>query len=267
MDYGEILFLGKCNNSCYYCLGNEMFKAKMLDNLNLKYTELKNLDLFIGLLIKENCNTIYLSSVETDPLLYEDISALIDYLHSFNFKVGIRTNGECSNIYDILKKLDAEISISINSLTKHINKQICGNINIPNIEKICGELSNLNKKCRISIVVNKYNCKEIFSILDKLKSYRSIEYLQLRKRYLYTKCFDKDYLEDIFAYETIRKELPLRFVTNKSNFHESTVYSINGTFKVSFWDDVFSKESIKSINYFSDGKITENNLLVPGYEK
>ena len=266
MDYGEILFLGKCNNSCYYCLGNEMLKAKTVDNMDLKYNELKNLDVFLGMLNKENCKTIYLSSVETEPLLYKDISRLIDYLHTSGFNVGIRTNGKCNNIYGIIKKLDAEISISINSLNRKTNKKICGNIDIPDIDKICGELSSINKKCRITIVVNKYNYGEIFEIIDKLIQYDCIEYVQLRKRYLYARCSDKNYLEDKTAYETIKEELLLKYNCTISNFHESMIYNI-GSFKVSFWDDVFKKESIESINYFSDGKISKNNLLVPGYEK
>lgn len=111
-DYGEILFLGRCNNKCYYCLGNEMPKAKMVSNLDTPYKELKNLDLFLDRLKKAKTRTIYLSSVITEPMLYKDINNLCDYLISKGFKVGIRTNGMHDGLLKIIPKLKAEIFIN-----------------------------------------------------------------------------------------------------------------------------------------------------------
>lgn len=265
-DYGEILFLGKCNNKCYYCLGNEMPKAKLVSNLKTPYNELKNLDVFLEKLANDGCKTIYLSSTITEPMLYEDINRLCDYLILKGFMVGIRTNGVCDSFIDLIPKLDAEISISINSLTPTINKSICGNSKIPNMCKILDNLSKHNKKCRISMVVNKYNFNEIPSIISKLQSYNSVSYIQLRKRYVYNKVSDALFEEDSKSFYNIKEYLDAIFLEDeKSNFHESIIY--NSRVPISLWEDVFKKESLKTLNYFSDGKITSHNLLVPSYEK
>ena len=263
-DYGEILFLGPCNNHCYYCLGNEMPKAKMVDNMSTPYNELNNLDLFLDMMKEHGSDTIYLSSVRTEPLLYKDIDNLCDYLISKGFKIGIRTNGLCDNFYNILPKLNAEISISINSLESNTNKKICRNEHVPDILSILWRISELNKQCRISIVVNRYNYKEIEHIISLLSIYKCVSYIQLRKRYKYNKVIDNGLEEDRLRFDEVKllidkkhKKLP--------NFHESAVYDLG--VHVSLWEDVFKKESIKTLNYFSDGKITENNLLVPSYEE
>ena len=265
-DYGEILFLGKCNNKCYYCLGNEMPKAKLVSNLNTPYQELKNLDLFINRLKDSGTDTIYLSSVITEPMLYKDINNLCDYLISNGFKVGIRTNGIDKGIIDLIPKLEAEISISINSLVPRINKRICGNENVPDIEEIFKCLSENNKKCRISIVVNKYNHDELFLSLKYFQFFDCISYIQLRKRYMYGDNKDLLYKEDIDSFERIKNFLNRKYgYSNRSNFHESIIY--NSRVPISLWEDVFKKESLSTLNYFSDGKISSHNLLIPSYEK
>lgn len=265
-DYGEILFLGKCGNKCYYCLGKEMPKAKLVSNLNTPYEELKNLDIFLDRLKKAETDTIYLSSVITEPLLYKDISNLCDYLVSKGFKVGIRTNGLSDDLLALIPKLEAEISISINSLIPSVNEQICGNKVVPNIKNILETLTKNNKKCRITLVVNKYNKNEISYICKSLQHYNCISYIQLRKRYKYNKSEDATYNDDIKAFEDIKSRLDINFNdSQESNFHESIVY--NADIPISLWEDVFKKESLATLNYFSDGKITTHNLLVPSYEK
>lgn len=265
-DYGEILFLGKCNNRCYYCLGSEMLKAQLVDNMETPYNELKNLDIFLDRLRNGGCNTVYLSSVETDPLLYKDIDNLCDCLISKGFKLGIRTNGLCwSTFLDIIPKLDAEISISINSLNNSTNERICGNRAVLVIPCILHSLKINNKKCRISIVINKFNASEIVDTVEYLQEFDNISYIQLRKRYRYRYCNDSFYKEDIEAFNFVKSKLSCRYSdVPMSNFHESIIYNLH--VPVSLWEDVFKRESLSTLNYFTDGKITTNNLLVPSYE-
>lgn len=265
-DYGEILFLGKCINKCYYCLGNEMPTAQIVSNLNTPYKQLNKLDEFVNRLVEANCDTIYLSSVVTEPLLYKDINSLTDYLTSKGFKVGIRTNGICKSFLRLIPKLESEISISINSLIPTVNEEICGNRVVPNISNIFKTLKENGKKCRISIVVNKYNFEEVPSIINSMQNYDCISYIQLRKRYKYDKKKDDAFEEDVKAFEYIKDWLDFmghaKFA--KSNFHESIIYDM--PVPISLWEDVFKKESLTTLNYFSDGKITTHNLLVPSYE-
>lgn len=267
LDYGEILFLGKCNNKCYYCLGNEMLKARLVNNMETPYNELKNLDMFLNRLKDVNCSIIYLSSVETEPLLYKDINNLCDYLISKGFKLGIRTNGLCCyKFLNIIPLLSAEISISINSLDPSINKLICGNENTPNMENIFNVLHKNNKKCRISIVINCYNVADVMFTVDFLQAFDCISYIQLRKRYKYSDNIkDPSCHTDHIAFNRVKKMLSVKYKdVPKTNFHESIIY--NTKVPISLWEDVFKKESLNTLNYFTDGKITTNNLLVPGYE-
>ena len=250
--------LGKCNQKCFYCLGNEMPKAKLADYNNVHFMRWAGLGKFINVLKERDIDEIYLSSTTTEPLLYKYVDELVDFLHERGFKIGIRTNG---TIYaDVLKKLDAEISISINSFDDKNNKCICGCKN--NYKKICEILENLRglgKTIRLSILVNKYNVDEIDSILEKLSPYNDvIEYVQLRRWYTLNNTADNTPYDTCVA--NIKATYP-----HIGNFYESAIYDVHGT-KVSLWNDVFDRESVKSVNYFPDGKMSDYNLLIPIYE-
>ena len=264
--YGEILFLGPCNYSCYYCLQNEMDKLRQEkeNQLNIHYTKWNNFDKFILACKNENIDKIYLSSTCTDPLIYMYLDELISELQKNNFKVGIRTNGLlASQKLDEIKKLDEEISFSINSFDKETNFKITKNEKIFDYNSILKFLEDNNKKCRISIVVNKYNYKEIPEILEKLVKYKCISYVQLRKMYKYYK--NEDMSEEKNAFEDITKWLEENAIITES-YYESKVYKYK-EMKVSLWEDVFSKNSVKSINYYTNGIISDFNLLIPIYEE
>ena len=95
IDYGEILFVGKCNYKCYYCLCNEMKKlqANMKVYNEMHFLSWPKFDIFLKKLKNSDCNIIYLSSTSSEPLLYKYIDELVDYLKNEGFRIGIRTNG------------------------------------------------------------------------------------------------------------------------------------------------------------------------------
>lgn len=262
--YGEILLLGRCNCRCYYCLSEEMGKLKV-DNesqLEIHYSKWERFEEYIKKLKDNNISIVYLSSVLTDPLLYKYIKELVDYLSSMGFRVGIRTNGYKAMINkEVFKGLDSEISFSINSIKNETNKKICGVWDIPDWGSIFSLLDSVNKNCRVSIVVNKYNSGEILDTLEYLSNYRNISYVQLRKIYRYKGIVDS---ADIVSFNRVVDELKCRS-KKLDSYYESDVYEYKGL-NISIWRDVFSKDSIKSINYFTNGIISTNNLLVPAYE-
>ena len=264
--YGEILFLGKCNYNCYYCLKQEMnkLKEKKENHLNVHFLKWKNFEKYIEELHKNNVEKIYLSSTCTDPLLYWYLDELVDYLKMENFKVGLRSNG-CIAIekYSIIKKFNESISFSINSFNKNTNRVITGSDLIPNYDDLLNNLEKDKKKCRISIVINKYNYKEIPDIIDKLSKYsNSITYIQLRKIYKY---YNKIEQEEINSFEYIKNWL-LKETKFKKMYYESKVYDYKGI-EISLWENVFDIKNIQSINYFTNGLISKNNLLIPIYEE
>lgn len=262
MKYGEIYFLGKCNAKCYYCLSKEMSNLKKDDENQMvtHFKEWENFDEYVDLLKENDVKKIYLSSVTTEPMMYKYLDELVDYLRTNGFKVGIRTNGYFANDkMDTLLKLDEEISFSINSFNEDINYEICGLSNIPDWDRIFNEFDRNGKKCRVSIVVNRYNEKEIPDALEKLSKYKCIDYVQLRRVYKYEGVAD----EDIY-YDRVVDDVKANG-EKCGNFFESEIYNYKGV-KVSLWSDVFKKESVSSINYFTNGLVSDHNLLVPAYE-
>ena len=85
-----------------------MHKLKQDDNnqLNTYFAKWENFAKFIAILKENSIDTVYLSSVVTDPLLYQYLEELIFFLKSNGFKVGIRTNGYLSE-----KCIDALLSL------------------------------------------------------------------------------------------------------------------------------------------------------------
>ena len=259
IDYGEILINGKCNLNCFYCLGCEM-DNDVYKPYNMHFSEWKNFKEWVNSL--EGTPKIYISSTNSEPLLYPYLSELIEYLQYNGFKVGIRTNASLPKM-DIVSQCDEEISVSLQSLEPITFQKITGKPLtfdiLDNINKI--ELKD-SATLRVSIVVNRFNEFEIFSILNELKSIEKISYVQLRKVYKFIAT--DDFHDDLNAY--LRISSYIKHVYQKiGNFKESEIFNVHGL-HVSLWNDVFSSHSIKSSNYWTDGKMTLNNLLVPGYK-
>lgn len=255
IDYGEILFVGKCNFQCFYCLGHEMHESTKCNTLSTHFSLWPNFGKWLVDLHMNNVKTIYLSSTNSEPLLYVHLSELIDFLQDDGFNVGIRTNGSLDTT--VCSKCKEEVSLSLQSLNYDTFEKIT------NVMLSFDFLENLRKiqsdNLRVSIVVNRYNYTEIFDMLDKLKDF-NLRYVQLRQCYKY---YETDIQPDIDAFRNIVEKLKSYPV--KGNFNESVIYDVNGL-AVSVWETVFKKSSISSSNYWTNGVITNNNLLVEGYE-
>ena len=279
IDYAEILILGKCICKCFYCLGNEMSKACKCNQLSEHFSEWKNFPEFIEQCKKEDIKKIYVSSVNTDPFIYKYIDELVAYLRTEFELVGIRGNAAAlkPELYPVIQNCNEETSISLNAMSQNISVKIAGNAakyEKYNLQYLLENEANLFKereetrKIRVSIVINRYNVVEIPYILDWLSSFNAkypvINYVQLRKVYKYVDA--SKFAEDRCAYDILKNYFKEN-VEFDSKFHESDIYKwYESDLKVSFWDDVFVPESIKSLNYFTSGVISNDNLLVPGFE-
>lgn len=264
-DYGEILFIGKCNYKCYYCLCNEM--KKMQKNTLIynekHFSQWPNFSCFLNELKVNQCKIIYLSSTSSEPLLYKYIDELVDYLKDEGFRVGIRTNGTIiTKKLELFKKFDDEISISLNSLNVDTNMLITRSSLIPDWKAIFEYFTKNNIVARISIVIVRENYQEIEDILDFLSEQKCVGYVQLRKKYNYYN--KQDYtLDETFDYV---KNFIEKNCKKIGNYFESPIYKYKDL-TVSLWFDVFKKESLNTLNYFIDGVLTSNNLLVEAYEE
>lgn len=255
-DYAEILFQGKCNLSCFFCIGKEMKNNE--NQLQTHYLEWKNFNKFIDKCKVENISLIYLSSTQTEPLLYKYLKELVIYLKKQGFKVGLRTNATLLNSVDILNLFNAEISLSIQGLDNEIVKTITGRKNVVSLETILQKTKN---RLRISVVVNSYNVKEIPQILEIInKNKEYVDYVQLRR--IYSEYENKSYDKHRTAFDDISNWV--KKLEKIGNYYESDIYKYKDI-SVSLWKSVFKKESLDTLNYFTSGVITDDNLLIRGY--
>ena len=256
IDYGEILFVGKCNFQCFYCLGHEMEDSTKVNTLNNHFDNWPNFSEWLADLKSNHVKTIYLSSTNSEPLLYAYLSELIDFLQEgHGFKVGIRTNASLDT--SVCSKCKEEISLSLQSLNPATFAKIT---NVPLTFDFLDNLRKINNdNIRVSIVINRYNYSEIVDILKSLRKF-NLRYVQLRQCYKY---YETDIQPDVDAFKYVLNQLQIYPV--KGNFNESRIYDVDGL-SVSIWETVFKKSSISSSSYWTNGVVTNNNLLVEGYK-
>lgn len=258
-SFANINLLGKCNAQCFFCLGEDIPELLHKHNqTKIHFHKWKNFDNFLEQCRLKNIKKLYITGQNTDSLIYKYLDELIDFLHKEGFFVGIRTNGYLAekNI-DTINKCDNSVGYSIHTLEPHINKLIMGRDDFPDWDKIIP----LTKNPRVSIVVNRHNVYEFFSILQYLSKFKNIKYIQARR--ISTDTRYEQFKEDIEVYERLFKHVkeyyPYRFI---GEFYHAQQYNLFGM-QVNFWRTV--QTSVNSMNYFTDGTISDNYFVVEGY--
>jgi molybdenum cofactor biosynthesis enzyme MoaA len=258
--FANVNLLGKCNADCFFCLGKDIEHLLCKQNqMDVHFLEWENFDKFLALCSHHKIEKIYLTGQNTDPTLYSGLRALIGYIQSFGFSCGIRTNGFAVHekmLEDIALCRD-EIGYSIHTLDSMTSKMIMGRKQIPDWGEL---LTKSGPNVRVSIVLNRCNEYELFDILRFTRNFPNLRYIQVRRISTDTRL---DILApDMAAYErvytTVSRAFPLkrRFVT------DAEVYDIYGQ-DVVFWRTI--KTSANSINYFTDGTISEKYFIIEGY--
>jgi MoaA/NifB/PqqE/SkfB family radical SAM enzyme len=259
--FANINLLGKCNVDCYFCLGKDIEKELRGKNqLNTHFSEWKNFDLFLKKCEQNNIKKLYLTGQTADGLQYKYLKDIICYLQEDrNFKAGVRTNGYLAlKKMKEIKMMDEEIGFSIHSLNPKTNKKIMGTGLILDWKRIipfCGD------NVRVSIVLNRYNVNEFFDLLEYISQFGNVRYIQVRRistdtRYEFLK-------EDIELYEKIYKKVKEKY-KQTGEFYLAQKFEIFGK-EVNFWRTV--ETNINSLNYFTDGTVSDEYFIVEGYLK
>ena len=258
--FANINLLGNCNANCYFCLGKDIKEElKGKNQLEIHYKEWTNIIKFISLCKEKNIKNIYITGQTADGLQYKYLSELITCLQTEGFKVGIRTNGYLFNQKEsIINQLDAGVGYSIHTLKPEVSKQIMGSSFIPNWNYI---LNNSGPNVRVSIVLNRYNKDEFYDLLDYIASFKTVRYIQVRR--ISTDTRFELLKEDIELYENIYKEFKEKF-EKTGQFYTADQFNYKGK-EVDFWRTV--ETSIGSLNYFTDGTISDEYFIVEGYLK
>ena len=231
--------------------------------------EFRNFDKFLELLAEKEITTVYLSSTKTDPLLYKYLDEITDILIERGISVGIRTNGYLfwDNL-NVFRKLNAEISFSVQALNGLKNKSICGREDIPDWQGIIDWLRAEGKTCRFTMVLNRYNGGELGKLLDLCAENADVvDYVQARILYKeFGKVDPADKHAFIDAHWLVEKLCgePYAYYGNAPSYW----WKYHGRkISVSFWSKPFEKDTIDSVNYFVTGQITTACKIIPGKEQ
>jgi MoaA/NifB/PqqE/SkfB family radical SAM enzyme len=268
-SFANINLLGKCNVDCYFCLGKDIDPILSKQNqLGVHFNEWENFDRFLDLCEDNNIKNLYITGQNTDSLIYRYLPELIDELQGQAFDVGLRTNGYLAHKrMDALAKCRRNVGLSIHTLNPDTNEKIMGRRDIPDWKNIIPNIPNV----RVSIVLNRYNENEAFSLFHYIASFPNVKYVQVRR--ICTDSREEYLLPDVEAYERIAETVENATLSygefgitpmQMGDFYGAPVYEFYGK-EFCFWRTV--KTDIDSFNYFTDGTISEEYFVVEGYMK
>lgn len=221
----------KCNENCKFC-----YRKVCRDN-----TLAENKQIFDNL-SKIQVDKITFSGGE--PLLYDELFDLIDYIKSKNpkIKVSLTTNGQKIDdklLEKIIKTFDW-ISFSIDSSNEIINEEIGrGKNHLSTIIKILDKCNN-RIRVKINTVANKYNLNDlenIYNIISKynINRWKIFRFYPLRK--------GKDNKNLFYLNDNESKEVE-KFINSK----------INDT-KIKIHYNDFNEFTTSYFNIYPDGSI------------
>lgn len=259
-SFANINLLGKCNARCFFCLGADIpNELAPFNQTKVHFSEWANFSEFLDLCRSKGITKLYVTGQNTDSLLYVFLGELIDWLHAQGFQVGLRTNGYLAlDNMERINRCDLSVGYSIHSLIPEVNRMILGRADIPDWQRILTE----TKRPRVQIVVNRCNTHEVFPIVRFAAMFPNVRYIQVRRVSTDTRL--ELLAPDIAAYEQVYSTARECFALKGRLWEDAEVYEIGGK-DVVFWRTV--KTSISSLNYFTDGTVSDEYFIVEGYLK
>ncbi|GAK55911.1 molybdenum cofactor biosynthesis protein A [Candidatus Vecturithrix granuli] len=235
--FANILFSGRCNLRCSYCIGHNQALQTMPENLHI--FPLKGLDRFVEQLREHGITQISLTGTNTDPQLYAYEPELLATLRERipDVKIALHTNGllalhkiEVFNQYD-------RATISLPSFQPGTYRQLTGRSQVLDLAAIV-QVSTIPLK--ISTIITEHNINEIPEIVSRCRDL-GISRIVLRKQY-----------GDTRNWPLFPQYKPIRF------FGGNPVYDLDGM-EVTIWD--FSRSAVRCLNLFSDGSVSAEYQL------
>lgn len=259
-SFANLNLLGRCNVDCFFCLGKDIEEElKPHNQLKVPVAELPRLPEFLTLCRQHKVQKLYVTGQNTDSLLYAELGELVSFLHDKGFMVGLRTNGYRAGAkMEIINRCDLSVGYSIHTLNPVTNRMIMGRADFPDWDTIIPATRNP----RISIVLNRCNEFEFFDLLKFTARFKGhVRYVQVRRPSTDTRL--KLLAPDMAAYERVYTQVSGIFGPPKARlWQDAEVYEIYGQ-DVVFWRTV--KTSVNSLNYFTDGTISDMYFVVEGY--
>lgn len=254
--FANINFVGKCNARCFFCLGKQACD-KPSELFNTHFSKWVNFEKYLELCKERGVQKLYLTGLDSEPSIYPHVQELVEYLKEKGFLVGIRTNGLVAD-EKLYRTFNEEIGVSLHSLNPDTLKKIgIGLVDLPSLlKKLEGT------KHRYAIVVNRYNENEVLDLIDTISKADKNCYIQIRQL-----CDDNglhgDYYEDILAFERVAQKIE-DTLPRKSEFETAPIYTANGV-EVCVWRPL--RITVNSLNYFTNGKISDNYFVIEGWKE
>lgn len=243
--FGNIHLSGKCNRSCYFCIGQHMMG---LDKYNvLDKFPLDGLDEFIKQCKEKKITEVNMTGSNTDPMLYKHTEKLKAYLleriPKLFFK--IRTNAVNSN-YELLKLYDGG-SVTICSFDKEIYKKMMGQGVPPDIEKLLQATKHWSD-FKINIVLGDENVNngDIHKTLEILERY-GVPKVNLREPY------GQPHIGN-----------PLKNKSVDGNIFGNPCYHYRNGMIVTYWDVHFTE--VESVNLYANAIVSNTYPITKGHD-
>jgi len=256
--FANINIMGPGNLSCRFDLGNDL-KAEFdqYNNLDENFTDWKNFKSYISNLKARGITKVYLTSPNTDPLLYKYLVELAAYLKQEGFYVGLRTNGLLAKEkIDIINKFDSVSYTLLTLSTDTLEKISTGNRHIIDWDYI---LTNTTAKKKVSIIVTRENADEVLSLIKFLSKYDNLSYIQVRK--VSTATREGLLKEDMCAFEELYAKVSGMY-PKAGEFELAPIFQIDGK-EVIFWRT--EATAVNSWNYFTNGVYSDSHFVIEGY--
>ena len=256
-SFANINLLGRCNVDCFFCLGKDIDPILSQQNqTRTHFSQWKNFDKFLQLCKEKHVERIYVTGQNTDSLIYSSIGPLVDSLQESGFVVGLRTNGYLAHKHlPVLRACKRSVGLSIHSLNPDANEKIMGRRDLPNWDVLIPQIPN----CRVSVVINRYNEHEVMDLFKYIAKFDNVKYIQARR--ICTDSRESFLIQDVEAYERVAEKVAAEH-KQVGEFYTAPIYTLYGK-EVCFWRTV--KTSIDSLNYFTDGTISDEYFVVEGY--
>jgi Molybdenum cofactor biosynthesis enzyme len=259
--FANINLLGKCNANCYFCLGKDIPELlNKHDQTQLPWWEWKNFGKFLDRCHFYGITKLYLTGQNTDALVYKYFDSFVDYIQAQGFTLGIRTNGYLiADHVDAIRRLKDEVGLSIHSLNSEHNYDIMKRRDLLDWGSLIPAIKSDTNTVRVAIVVNRYNQDEFVDLIKYISKFQEVGYIQARR--ISTDTRESQLLPDIEIYESIYQQIVSKY-PRLDDFYKAQRFDMFGK-EVCFWRTV--ETSSNSLNYFTDGTISDNYFVVEGY--
>ena len=251
--FANINLLGLCNADCYFCLGKDIPQELAGKNqLATPFENWKNFEKFLTICQQEQVRKLFLTGQTADGLQYKFLDKLVEALQDRGFEVGVRTNGYLAmRKISSIQKMQGEIGYSIHSLQPETNKQIMGRKDLPDWDSI---IPASGPNVRVAIVLNRYNVGEFGDLVKFISKFPKVRRISTDTRLQLLQ-------PDLIVFENFYQQFA---ATHKQsgNYFNAQQFQMEGK-EIVFWRTV--ETTVNSLNYFTDGTVSDEYFIVEGY--